>query len=207
MSPWLYSLFINGLLKKLKAEKLGVAFVGEWIGALAFADDIVLIAESAEEMARMVRVCEEYARRWRFEFNVKKCKYMIIDGDAMEEAIQIEGNEVERVNNFKYLGVWLSVWGGVGGNGKEQGRERQEQAGAVEGNVGIRKRQMDNGREEDNVGGDRENSNGVRDRGLGRRKQTVRAGAGGSGASNTWCSKRSDEQLHSRRVRMGRGRR
>ena len=163
MSPWLYSLFINGLLKKLKAEKLGVAFVGEWIGALAFADDIVLIAESAEEMARMVRVCEEYARRWRFEFNVKKCKYMIIDGDAMEEAIQIEGNEVERVNNFKYLGVWLSVWGGVGGNGKEQGRERQEQAGAVEGNVGIRKRQMDNGRKEGNVGGDRENSNGVRD--------------------------------------------
>ena len=55
MSPWLYSMFINGLLKKLKQEKLGVVFVGEWAEALAFADDFVLVAESEDELDRRIR--------------------------------------------------------------------------------------------------------------------------------------------------------
>ena len=139
MSPWLYSMFINGLLKKLKHEKLGVVFVGEWAGALAFADDFVMVAESEDELDRMIQVCEEYARKWRFEFNVKKCKVMIIEGGVMEKSFKIEGKDVERVNFFKYLGVWLSEegrWEAMEVNGEE----REEQVGAAEGDVGGRKR-------------------------------------------------------------------
>jgi hypothetical protein len=51
MSPLLYVLFIDGLLQKLKERNLGVkrrhrhTRATTWVGALMYADDLVLLAD------------------------------------------------------------------------------------------------------------------------------------------------------------------
>jgi Reverse transcriptase (RNA-dependent DNA polymerase) len=52
LSPLLYAIFINALVDDLKARKLGVDVFGRKVGILLYADDIVLIAESAERCKR-----------------------------------------------------------------------------------------------------------------------------------------------------------
>ena len=46
LSPLLYSVYIMGMVEELERENLGVKVSGVWCGALLYADDIVLIAES-----------------------------------------------------------------------------------------------------------------------------------------------------------------
>ena len=52
---------------------------------LLFADDVVLFAESAEELQGMLDVLEEYCRKWRFEINVGKSKGMVCGPERREE--------------------------------------------------------------------------------------------------------------------------
>ena len=50
-------MYINGLIKELKARSLGIDREGEWVGVVAYADDVALVAQSKEELEAMLRVC------------------------------------------------------------------------------------------------------------------------------------------------------
>ncbi len=71
-SPLVYTCFIDGLARELKAAGHGVWVAGTQIPLLMYADDIVLMAASQSELARMSSIVSEFARRNRFEFNGKK---------------------------------------------------------------------------------------------------------------------------------------
>jgi hypothetical protein len=51
---------------------------------------------------------EEYARKWRFEINVGKSKVMVCGEGGEGEKWWFGGRELERVGEYKYLGVWMS---------------------------------------------------------------------------------------------------
>ena len=52
-------------------------FIGNWfIGALAYADDIVLLAPSASAMCAMLHSCDTFAEQYNVIFNVSKSKCM-----------------------------------------------------------------------------------------------------------------------------------
>src|SRR5687768_12635540 len=80
LSPLLYALFINDLAKKLKEERLGlgVDVFGRKVSILLYADDIVLVAESAEQLQRMLSLTGEYALEWQFRFNTKPGKSDVV---------------------------------------------------------------------------------------------------------------------------------
>ncbi len=58
LSPTLFGLFINDLIKDVNDLKLGVRIRGELISILAFADDIVIMANTEEETQKMLK-CKE----------------------------------------------------------------------------------------------------------------------------------------------------
>jgi len=113
LSPILYSLFINDLALELKrAEALGIGLpLGNCrLCVLLYADDIVLLAQSEEEVSELMRIVGVYARQWRFEVNHAKCGLMCFHpaGDALlVSALCIGGVPVRWVSAYKYLGVEL----------------------------------------------------------------------------------------------------
>ena len=49
-----------------------------WLGALLFADDLALIANTPEELQLMFNALEEFCNIWRLKINVSKLKLLII---------------------------------------------------------------------------------------------------------------------------------
>ena len=107
LSPLLYSVYIMGMVEELERENLGVKVSGVWCGALLYADDIVLIAESGEELQKMLDMVGRYAELWKFRFNAKKSKVMVVGKKNSGEKWKIGDEEMEEVESFKYWGVWF----------------------------------------------------------------------------------------------------
>ncbi len=60
LSPTLFGLFINDLIKDVKILKLWVKITNELISILAFADDIVVLANTEEELQKMLKCIENW---------------------------------------------------------------------------------------------------------------------------------------------------
>ena len=68
LSPSLFSLFLMELAEEQERQGLGVRVRGTWMGACFFADDIVLLAESDNDLQNMLDVVSNYANRWKLRF-------------------------------------------------------------------------------------------------------------------------------------------
>ena len=99
---------------------------------LLYADDIVLLAESSDELQRMLNLMGQYSEQWKFTFNASKSKTMVVGATSDSRSWRINGEELEEVKAFKYLGVWFDR--GMRGNVQlEKMKEKAEEwAGKVE---------------------------------------------------------------------------
>ena len=75
---------------------------------LVFADDIALVANNKKELQKLLKIAEKYARKWKFSFNTKKCKLVMFNKKTQEPKIYLDGDQLEVVDSYKYLGVWFS---------------------------------------------------------------------------------------------------
>jgi hypothetical protein len=82
-SPWLYSCFINSLAVELKNKGLGIRIAGILTPLLMYADDIVLLASSVEELRCMNQVVTEYAFKNRYRLNGKKSAVMVFSSNKI----------------------------------------------------------------------------------------------------------------------------
>lgn len=77
MSPILFNILIADLEERMgKVRRGGVRIGDERIYTLAYADDMVLLAEEEEELNSMIERLEEYLDQKRLELNAKKTKIM-----------------------------------------------------------------------------------------------------------------------------------
>ena len=53
--------YIYGLLGDLRGKQLGCAIGGCWVGAMGYADDLILLAPNREVLQNMLNTCESYA--------------------------------------------------------------------------------------------------------------------------------------------------
>ena len=76
LSPILFSVFINDLLKGLEQTGLGVQLnSGKTVGGMLFADDFVGISDSKESLQKLIDVVYSYCSKWRLRANVSKCAW------------------------------------------------------------------------------------------------------------------------------------
>ena len=110
-SPWLYNNFVNGLADCLHAENLGIQFKGKPIPLLMYADDVVLLATTIDELHKMNDVASEYARKYRFRHNGSKSAIMLFNADknlttrVHRQRWSLSGERVEIKDHYKYLGA------------------------------------------------------------------------------------------------------
>ena len=113
LSPLLYSIFVDALAREVKRRCPGasVDVLGTTrISLLLYADDIVLLADSAEELQAALDVAAGHARAWRFEFNHSKCGGLRFNCSGRKlptEPLLLGGRRVDWVQCYRYLGVEL----------------------------------------------------------------------------------------------------
>ena len=83
LSPILFSIFIDGLAEVVK--KVGGARYGKlMVSLLLFADDIVLVAENAKMLQKMLDAVYDYSKKFRFRFNKDKSNVMVFGRKGKE---------------------------------------------------------------------------------------------------------------------------
>ena len=107
LSPLLFSLYINGVVKRLKEEKCGVECGGETIPGLLFADDTCLVASEALGLKKSLDVLVEWCKEWGVNVNVAKSGIMHIRSEKAERCrvtYKLDGETIPMVSSYKYLG-------------------------------------------------------------------------------------------------------
>ena len=124
MSPWLFNVFMDGVMKEVREQ---VGDVGatlwderrncEWkVEWLMFADDTVLVGDSEEKLERLVQEFGSVCQRWKLAVNEGKSKVMRIgkSGEEDEMNVSVNGRRMEEVGTYRYLGVDVSNDSGMG---------------------------------------------------------------------------------------------
>ena len=83
-SPTLFQVFINDLLKVVKAVGQGVDVGESSVSGMLFADDFVGISDTPEGLQMQIDAAKEFADKWRFSANVKKSAIMVCNEDKQK---------------------------------------------------------------------------------------------------------------------------
>ena len=76
LGPILFNIYINDLLERLQASKLGVKMVSITVSSLGFPDDILLIADDPSKLQALLDICGNWSKQNEMPFNIKKCKVL-----------------------------------------------------------------------------------------------------------------------------------
>ena len=112
LSPVLYCVYIDDLLLALSKSGVGCYIGSNFVGALAYADDIVLIAPTATAMRKLLSIRGEYATEYCISFNASKSKCLAVlpaNGRELnsylnECRLTFNDQPIELVQSFQHLG-------------------------------------------------------------------------------------------------------
>ena len=114
LSPILFSVYLDDLLKELRRLQLGCHIGGYWYGALGYADDLILLAPNREVLQRMLTICQSYAEDHNLVFSTdpvpskSKTKCMIFCGKAgrvqYPDPVKLDGKDLPWVESADHLG-------------------------------------------------------------------------------------------------------
>jgi len=111
LSPMLFNLFISDLSACLdNANSEPVHLFSKSLSHLLFADDLVLLSESANGLQSCLDTLNRYCIKWKLSVNTKKTKIVIFSNSPSRKNIAkttftIGTEEIEIVDEYKYLGV------------------------------------------------------------------------------------------------------
>ena len=109
-SPTAFSILINDLIKELKACYIGITINDLFINVLAYADDIVMFAESPEQLQRLIDIVHNWCCKYRFIVNPNKSN-IVHFRNPPKKRTEFKFSlgtvaELEVVENYKYLGTF-----------------------------------------------------------------------------------------------------
>ena len=155
MSSWLFNIYMDGVVRevKVKAKEVGVKMCAngeEWLlNAILFADDTALIAESESDLQKLVKIFDNVCKRRKLKVNVDKSKVMVFERSKSEVIdfkcpyrvrvecpkeckIELNGEQMEEVQEFKYLGTTLCKHGSAEGETRERAIQGRKVIGSLE---------------------------------------------------------------------------
>ena len=106
MSPTIFNVFIDDLIKDVSQADCGVK-IGTFRGSsFAFADDITLYSATVTGLQLLINKCASYALKWRFNFNISKSKCIIMGKNVFvtEPVWFLNNNPMEIVHTVDILG-------------------------------------------------------------------------------------------------------
>ena len=112
LSPLIFSFYIDDVISEISNLNEGCSLGGVKTNIICYADDISILAPSASGLQRILDVLYCRLSQLGLSVNFAKCSYMVFK--AVKKSIDLptkiymNGHLLDRVNDFKYLGVILS---------------------------------------------------------------------------------------------------
>ncbi|KAI8440552.1 hypothetical protein MSG28_001794 [Choristoneura fumiferana] len=123
ISPKLFTNALEDVFKTLDWKGRGININGEYLSHLRFADDIVIVAETLQDLQHMLNGLADSSQRVGLRMNLDKTKVMFNE-HVSPEPIAVQGSVLEVVKEYVYLGQTMQL-------GKKQLRERGQQENTV----------------------------------------------------------------------------
>jgi len=119
LSPKLFAIFVDELLRDLEATELGIKIGETRITAIMYADDLLLITETKTRMKKLLEVTETYGTNHGIKFNPDKTELLIFNHaikrnldsrrlDDWQGDLILSGHPINVVSSIRYLGSWLN---------------------------------------------------------------------------------------------------
>lgn len=115
LSPTLFCIYMNNFLKHLDEHMniIDPIKIINWkIASMIYADDIVLMSESKKGIIKQIDLMQNYCENNNLKINYDKTKIMILNEpqkyDQLRLNIKVCKIEIQVVEEYKYLGVWIA---------------------------------------------------------------------------------------------------
>ena len=134
LSPALFNIFIDELARRINAaepDDAGVQIGEQLLRCLLYADDVVILAKSPEELQQFINIVDQFCSDWHMNVNLKKSNVMVVGHPKCkcEEHASVcqvcppcpdgcgcaacarwtsHGKRVATVCMYKYLGIWFN---------------------------------------------------------------------------------------------------
>ena len=98
-TPFIYKVYVNGLLCVLAKHYYAIFINGLRISSPSFAGDITLLALHPSFLKTFISICYKYGIKWRYEFNHSKCGIVIFgeskpQHESMENRVLLLGDTI-----------------------------------------------------------------------------------------------------------------
>ena len=87
LSPILFSLLYDSLLTRLRFSGIGCHINGQFVGTLAYADDVVLMAPSIQGLNKLLAICNKWSSENHIQFNPQKSIAICLHGNRRRMAV------------------------------------------------------------------------------------------------------------------------
>ena len=110
LSPCLFNLYAEYIMRNagLGETQAGIKIAGRNINHLRYADDTTLMAESEEELKRLLMKLKVESEKVDLKLNIQKTKIM---ASSPTNSWEIDGETVETVSNFIFLSSKITADG------------------------------------------------------------------------------------------------
>ena len=100
----------DAIINKINWEDKEINIDGEHLSHLIFADDIVLVAKSPEELESMLTDTHLASKPVGLNMNLSKTMVML-NANATTSTVAVDGNTIEKVDRYVYFGKTVTQAG------------------------------------------------------------------------------------------------
>ena len=104
ISTFNYKSYVNDLLNQFESSSIGSHVAKQYMGAPAFADDIILEANNAIDIQTQLNLAAAYADKERYEIHPNKTKCISFNVDHPCRPL-LNGNVIETTESITHLGI------------------------------------------------------------------------------------------------------
>ena len=112
LSPHFFNIYVDDLSAQLNKLSIGCVLGNFIVNHLLYADDLVLVSPSSAGLKKLLAICEKFGIDNDILFNADKSAIMFFKSNYISNfkipTFKLNDNSINVVNNFKYLGHFLS---------------------------------------------------------------------------------------------------
>jgi len=111
LSPVLFNMYLDELIKCLTTSRFGCYIGNHFMGAFAYADDIVILAPTKWSLKEMLCITNKFSKEFDLIFNASKSQYLVVDnkGICNDSIMFNETQLISNEDNISHLGNFIGA--------------------------------------------------------------------------------------------------